>query len=797
MIFRFQEHRTKSTDYLLAVVFTLLAIVINFFVGSLLAPNTLLSPFLAGVILSALLGGWKPGMLALAGSLAALNLYFFPTFGFFESRELLARSTSFTATSLLIIWLAHRLRRTLVQAQRDKQRHAFLSRTSAMLAESLDVDSAMRDFGRLTAGQICDWCVISLGAPQGARFVVMHEKSDADLAREIETALQANPESFYRECRQMQSGQPILVERVDAGQFKRVAGEPEVFSLLHKLRPRSYLGLPLLARGRLIGTLCFLRLESREPFEFQDLGYVQDLASRLAMALDNLQLYEQARQTEQSLRASEARFRAVFHQAAIGMTLADLDGNLLQFNNRFCEMLGYPMAEMQQLTFRDFTFPEDLPREFVQRDRLLKGEISSYHLEKRYVRSNGEILWGRVTVSMVQDTEGNASFTHALVEDVTEIRRAEENFRAEHELRQKIMQNASNAIFAVDVNGCFQMINPAIEEMTGYSRQELMKAPFTLMFDDGAQSMAKALFQQVLQGGRVLRQELEVRRKDGELRYLVFSASPVMDRDAVSSVIITAQDVTERKLAEDAIRQMNATLEQRVAERTADLESFSYSVSHDLRAPLRAIDGFSLVVIEDFGECLGEEGAAYLQRVRAASQHMGHIIDTMLNLARLGRQALQPRTLDLSAMVGEVAERFQRCEPARLVDWRIMEGVSAAGDPHLMGLVLENLIGNAWKFTRQQSRPYIEFGAMEVQGVHACFVRDNGVGFDMQYINKLFEPFHRLHGKEQFEGTGVGLTTVQRIIHRHGGEIWAEGETGMGATFYFILPELTGLPPQS
>ncbi|MEK8090033.1 PAS domain S-box protein [Thermithiobacillus plumbiphilus] len=788
MIFRVQEHRTRWLDYLLAVLLILLAIIINSFVGSLLTPNTLLSSFLAGVILSALLGGWKPGLLALAGSLVALNLYFFPTFGFFEVRELLARSASFTATSLLIIWLAHRLRRALTASQRDKRQHAFLSRTSAVLTEALDVESGMRDFCRLAVEQLCDWCVIGLAGSEKPRFVVGHRGADAAVAREIEAGLQASAQDFYIEHQRMASGQPVLIERFDAEQFDRKQTGAGLSPLVQKLRPRSYLGIPLLARGRLIGTLCFFRTESRVPFETKDLGIAEDLGKRLALILDNLQLYDQARQTEQSLRISEARFRAIFHQAAIGMTLADLDSNLLQYNNRFCEMMGYTAAEMQQMTFRDFTHPEDLPRELALRARMLKGEIPSYQLEKRYLRKGGEIMWGRVTVSMVRDADGNASYTMALVEDITEYKNAEAAMRAEHLLREKIMENASNAIFAVDESGCFLMLNPAMEEMTGYSRQELMKAPFTLMFDDGAQLRAKALFQQVLKGGRVLRQELVIQRKGGTHRHVIFSAAPVMDRDRIAS-IITAEDITERKLAEDAIRQMNATLEQRVAERTADLESFSYSVSHDLRAPLRAIDGFSLVVLEDFGECLGEEGAAYLRRVRAASQHMGHVIDTMLNLARLGRQALQPRSLNLSAMAQKILDRLQRCEPARKLEWRIMEGVYGQGDPDMIGLVLENLIGNAWKFTRQQPRPCIEFGTIEVQGMRAYFVRDNGAGFDMQFINKLFEPFHRLHGKEEFEGSGVGLATVQRIIHRHGGEIWAEGAVGQGATFYFTLPE--------
>ncbi|MEW5791681.1 MAG: ATP-binding protein [Pseudomonadota bacterium] len=246
-------------------------------------------------------------------------------------------------------------------------------------------------------------------------------------------------------------------------------------------------------------------------------------------------------------------------------------------------------------------------------------------------------------------------------------------------------------------------------------------------------------------------------------------------------------------------RRARAQLEQRVAERTAalmaanqELEAFSYSVSHDLRAPLRAIDGFSLVLLEDYGEILDPAGREYLARVRRASQRMAELIDAMLNLARLSWSELCREPLDLSAFAREIAERLRQTQATRQVEFVLAEGVTAEGDAQLIRAALENLLTNAWKFTSKQADARIEFGVREEAGERIYFVRDNGAGFDMAYADKLFGAFQRLHGATEFEGTGVGLATVQRIIHRHGGRIWAEGVVGQGAAFYFTLAAREG-----
>ena len=221
----------------------------------------------------------------------------------------------------------------------------------------------------------------------------------------------------------------------------------------------------------------------------------------------------------------------------------------------------------------------------------------------------------------------------------------------------------------------------------------------------------------------------------------------------------------------------------------SELQSFSYSVSHDLRAPLRSIDGFSLALLEDYADKLDDSGKDYLQRVRAASQLMGRLIDDLLELSRVGRADMHRKRVDLSELAREIAAALQTAEPGRHGEFIIAPGMSVDGDASLLRAALTNLLGNAWKFTGKRDRPKIEFGARDEDGRRVYFVRDNGVGFDMTYADKLFVPFQRLHAKEEFPGTGIGLATIKRIITRHRGRVWAEGEVGSGATFYFTLSD--------
>jgi signal transduction histidine kinase len=266
-------------------------------------------------------------------------------------------------------------------------------------------------------------------------------------------------------------------------------------------------------------------------------------------------------------------------------------------------------------------------------------------------------------------------------------------------------------------------------------------------------------------------------------------------RELLGSGAPTNRDDTTGLAAAPASRAMaetRAVLIKELARKNRELEAFSYSVSHDLRAPLRGIDGFSHALLEEYADCLDARGRDYLQRVRNGAQHMGRVIDDMLRLLYVSRAELKIERLNVSSIARAVAADLARGSPERRVDLDVQEAISAMGDPYLLRLVFENLLGNAWKFSSKVSRPQIQVGALVRGAEHHFFVRDNGAGFDMTYAGKLFRPFQRLHSADDFPGTGIGLAMVDKVIERSGGRVWAESTVNQGATFYFALPTPKG-----
>lgn len=288
-----------------------------------------------------------------------------------------------------------------------------------------------------------------------------------------------------------------------------------------------------------------------------------------------------------------------------------------------------------------------------------------------------------------------------------------------------------------------------------------------------------------------------VRITSWKLNERVFNvvATPIRnDHGELAHIVVVYNEITELKAAEEQLNLLNAELEDRIAQRTSQLEvanrsleAFCYSVSHDLRAPLRHINGFASILVDDYSGTLNDDGNNLLKRICKASRHMGELIDDLLHFSKVSQSEISPVRVNISQVAKRIARMFRESEPHRQVEFRIEEDIVARGDSSLLEIVLQNLIGNAWKYSSTNDDAVIEFGRTVHEGKDAFFVRDNGVGFDMLYKDKLFRVFERLHG-EQFEGTGIGLATVQRIIERHGGKVWAEGALGKGATIYFNLP---------
>jgi PAS domain S-box-containing protein len=349
------------------------------------------------------------------------------------------------------------------------------------------------------------------------------------------------------------------------------------------------------------------------------------------------------------------------------------------------------------------------------------------------------------------------------------------------------------AMLMLDPDGNVLSWNAGAERLIGYRPEEIIGLPVSRFDPPDAASAEEALARAAAEGDH--REEGWRVRKDGGRFWADVTLTALRDSGgALRGFAMILHDISERRAAEESIRQLNAELEERVRRRTAELaqamaelESFSYSVSHDLRAPLRAIDGFGAALADHAGERLDDRDRHYLGRMRAASQRMAELIDDLLLLSRVTRAELEREPVDLGRIAAGIVADLRQRDPARAVDVRVGDGMSALGDRRLLTVALENLIGNAWKFTSRRARATIEIGRLEKDGQAVFFVRDDGAGFDMAYAGKLFGAFQRLHHASEFEGTGIGLATVQRVVSRHGGRIWAEGRPDEGAGFFFTL----------
>jgi len=507
-----------------------------------------------------------------------------------------------------------------------------------------------------------------------------------------------------------------------------------------------------------------------------------------------------------TLQGADKPYRILAERMSEGAAALSADGTILFCNERFGQMLGRKSEEL--LGRSVLSFARETEKKLL-RTLLTNAMDDEARGEVQFQKEGGSAISVLASLKSIP-LEGRNGLC-LIATDLTERKRAEETIREQATEHTTLISTSSDGYWLFDLQGQLLDVNDAYVQMSGYSRTELLQMHITELEAVESAKEIKQRIEQVVNTG-FARFEARHRKKNGQLFDVEISANHV---PGTGRLLLFVRDISRRKTAEEEVYRLNQELESRVEQRTAqlqtanrELESFSYSVSHDLRGPLRAINGFAQIVIEEHGSLLPPEAQARLQNIRNSASHLGHLIDDMLAFARLGRQDLNKKLVDPAETINQIIEQLRTEFQERAPQVSIAKLPLFYADPQMIWQVFMNLIGNAFKYTRGRERPQIEIGAATLADLRASlppaeqqaipsdlsdpdlviyFVRDNGAGFDMRFASQLFGVFHRLHRQEEFEGTGVGLATVHRIIQKHGGRVWAFGEVGKGASFYFTI----------
>jgi PAS domain S-box-containing protein len=520
------------------------------------------------------------------------------------------------------------------------------------------------------------------------------------------------------------------------------------------------------------------------------LGICQDITDR--------------KRIEDEIRASAAYNRSLIDASLNPMFTIGRDGAISDVNAATERATGYGRAELLGTGFRDYFTEPDLAQAGYEL-AFAEGSAGNYPLKLRH--RDGHTISVLCNAAVYRDPSGQILGVLAYARDITPTERLQAELRASEERLRILFDNTPIGVGELTLSGDLVRINRSFCQFIGYTADEAlsMRSLEDLIYPDDVEAYPD--IRQRLLSGEIDSHASVIRfvRRGGGVVWGEVQRSLVRDPDGSPLLYVgTVRDITAQREAEAEVRVLTAELEARVQQRTAELErsnknlqAFTYSVAHDLSTPLRGLSGFSEVLLEEYGELLGETGRGYAGRIQAATERMATVIDDLLRLSQVSRADMSLVPVDLSAEVVAIAHGLRSGDPGRSVSFAIQKGVWVSADRLLIRAVLENLVENAWKFTAGRDDATIDFAATTDDDDDAkvrCYVRDNGVGFDPAYVNKLFQPFQRLHTTGEFPGVGVGLANVQRIIERHGGRTWAEGAVDGGATFYFTLDAIDGAP---
>lgn len=520
----------------------------------------------------------------------------------------------------------------------------------------------------------------------------------------------------------------------------------------------------------------------------------KDDLSRLAPALQRelreAEVRTSHRRSQRELAASEERYRLLFRGSTLSLWVYDIETlRFLDVNDAACLRYGYSREEFLALTLRDIRPPEDVAA--LERDVAPDRIPRSGPRVRRHRLRDGSLIDVEIYSHNIAYLGRAARFVSAI--DVTQ------RLRAEREIRRLSLaiEQSPAATLITDTEGRIEYANPRFIEASGYSAAELVGNTPALVKSGFTPARVYEDLWKTIKSGAPWRGVIHNRRKSGELYWEDTTIAPLLDEAGVMTHFVAVkEDITARLAAEEEVRSLNAGLERRIEERTRELqaanrelEAFSHSVSHDLRAPLVAMKSFAGVLEEAGADRLRDEDRHYLARIRAAAERMEHLIDDLLSLSRVSRAHVVTAGLDLTALALGVAAELREGDPGRAATITVAPGMRARGDAGLLRIALTNLLANAWKFSSRKDAVVIEVGIdSETPEATSFFVRDEGAGFDGASAGRLFAAFSRLHTEAQFPGTGMGLAIVRRVIERHGGSVRAEGTPGRGATFWFVLP---------
>jgi len=539
----------------------------------------------------------------------------------------------------------------------------------------------------------------------------------------------------------------------------------------------------------------------RHVVGIEELELQQALADAMSVGLANLDLYQGMANARQDAEQFAATLEEAQHLAGIGNWIWDLKADRHTWSEEIFRIYGrdpaLPPAVYPEI--QTYFTPESWVGLAAAVDKSL-AEGVSYECDAEVVRPDGFHRWIIARGKATRDAGGNIIGLYGTVQDITERKRTEQALRESEERLAGIINSATDAIISVNEQQQICLFNPAAGQVFGLSAAEVIGQPLARLIPERFRDEHENNVRNFAQTGITARPmgvgEISGLRANGEEFPIEASISHTPTAGGELFTVIL-RDITDRKRTQEEIRRLNADLERRVDERTAELttanrelDSFAYAVSHDLRAPLRAMSGFSQALIEDYGSQLLGEAKVYLDQIDLASRKMSELIDGLLTLSRSTRGELRHDAVDLSVLSERLLAELMQSSPERQVAIQVEAGLQAYGDARMLEAVMSNLLNNAWKYSAHAAAPGIRVYAEERDGIRRFCVADNGAGFDMAHANRLFQPFQRLHRQEEFPGIGIGLATVQRIVHRHNGNIEARGEPGKGAVFCFSLSNM-------